>query len=52
MQLYQTLESYKKLYTTLNFKVLRRSVFKEVERLLREKGYSPGQIKRILRWYE
>jgi predicted Ser/Thr protein kinase len=36
----------------LNSKVLKRSVFKEVERLLKEKGYSPEQIRRILRWYE
>jgi hypothetical protein len=38
--------------TYLNFKVMRISVLKEVKRLLREKGYSPEQVKRILRLYE
>jgi hypothetical protein len=33
----------------VNDKVLRRSVFKEVEKLLLEKGYSKEQVKKILR---
>jgi hypothetical protein len=36
----------------INDKVLRRSVFKEVERPLLEKGYSPEKVKKILRLYK
>ncbi|MEM3616466.1 MAG: hypothetical protein QXM65_07795 [Candidatus Bathyarchaeia archaeon] len=35
----------------INDKALRKSVFKEVERLLLEKGYSKEQVKRIVRLY-
>jgi predicted Ser/Thr protein kinase len=36
----------------MNDKVLRKSIFKEVERLLLEKGYSKEQVKKILRLYQ
>jgi len=44
----------KKIYMIpyLSSKVLRKSLLKEVERLLQEKGYSEKAIKEILKWYD
>jgi predicted Ser/Thr protein kinase len=36
----------------LNSKVFKRSLLKEVERLLLERGYSKEQAKKILRLYQ